>query len=75
MTVGPVSSASHILLWLCLDGLRGTRQCGADELARISDALRAVETMAGLQRSIMQVGAQRGLHSRLSRCSYASHEN
>jgi hypothetical protein len=51
-----VSPAADILLWICLDGLRGTRQCGADELSRISDALRAVETMASLQRSILRVG-------------------
>ena len=52
---GPVSPAADILLWLCLDGLRGTQRCGSEELARIADALRAVGVMAALQRSVQQV--------------------
>ncbi len=50
-----MSPAANTLLWLCLDGLRGTQQCSVDELARLSDALRVVESMAALQRTVQRV--------------------
>jgi len=61
---GPVSPAANTLLWLCLDGLRGTQQCSADELARLSDALRVVESTAALQRTVQQVRLFSGSRSR-----------
>lgn len=52
---GPVSPHADILLGLCVDGLRATGLCAAEELARISAALRQLRMTARLQRLVAEV--------------------
>ena len=55
VTTGPVSPHQDITLGLCVDGLRATGLCAADEVTRIAAALRQLRLTAGLQRLVGKV--------------------